>query len=381
MAVNGIRKSKLGVGIVGLHEGRTLLIALTQPVPRDPATSHTTDVGQVRTKYAYAVAGCDVREDKLAAARAVAPDLFYTQSYEELLRHPDVDLVCIYTPDPYHSEHIIKAFEAGKHVICTKPLVNSLEAAKQILKASRRTECRLLVGQSIRFFEPFIRQRAAYERNELGEIELLVAHYIHRMDWFYDKSPWAIDATDWVFSGLSHPVDLARWYLGRIVEVQAYGSRSLLGQQYQIKSFDIYAANLRSESGCIGQVMGHYGLHELATARNAIELVLFGSKGTSMAQYPDMRYIHTSSDGDVIEDPIYAKRAYYFNNEVHGMHYGEFANYVDYFAHTIIHDLPYSPSLEEGIETVCVLEAVRQSARTQKPVSVLPLLEEVGLFP
>ena len=46
-----------------------------------------------------------------------------------------------------------------------------------------------------------------------------------------------------------------------------------------------------------------------------------------------MRYIHTAPDGsEITEDPLYALRHYYFNSEVHGMHYGEFANYAEYFA-------------------------------------------------
>jgi predicted dehydrogenase len=72
-------------------------------------------------------------------------------------------------------------------VICTKPLVNSVADARRILAAARKTKRRLLVGQSTRFFEPFLRQRAAFERGELGALELVDAHYVHRMDWYYAK--------------------------------------------------------------------------------------------------------------------------------------------------------------------------------------------------
>jgi len=370
-------KQQLGVGVLGLHEGRTLLVALTHPVPRDPATDPH-DIGRMRAPHVRAVAGCDVSEDKINAARVVCPDLYYTTRYEEMLARDDVDIVCIYTPDHLHGQHIAQAFEAGKHVICTKPLVNSLEDARRILEAGRRTGRKLLVGQSTRFFEPFQRQRKAFERGELGELEFVDAHYIHRMDWFYEKSPWAATSTDWAFLCMSHPVDLARWYLGRIVEVHALGYRSSLAEQYGA-GFDIYSANLRAADGRIGRAMGHYGLHDLPTARNAIELMLYGSAGTSLAQYHDMRYVYTSPHGEVTEDPLYGKRAYYFNNEVHGMHYGEFANYAEYFAVALLEGRAYSPNLEEGVETVCVLEAVRRSARTGQPIHIEPLLREVGL--
>jgi predicted dehydrogenase len=374
---------QLGVGVVGLHEGRTLLVGLTHSAPdrmTHGAFLAAGAQGETRAPHARAVAGCDLSAEKVAAARADCPGLFYTERYEELLARPDVDIVAIYTPDHLHGEHIARAFAAGKHVICTKPLVNSLTDARRVLDAARASGRRLLVGQSTRFFEPFTRQRAAFERGEIGALELADAHYIHRMDWFYDKSPWSRSETDWIFLGMSHPIDLLRWYLGPVAEVHAYAAQSDLARRYDVRSPDIYTVQLRAASGRIGRAMGHYGLHELPSARNAIELVLYGSGGSSMAQYHDMRYLHTAPDGtEVTEDALYERRGYYFNHEMHGMHYGEFANYAEHFARAIIEDRPCSPELEEGVETLCIMEAARQSAASGRPVEVAPLMAEAGL--
>lgn len=368
-----------GVGVLGLHEGRTLLIAL-----------------ESRCAFARAVAGCDSNAVKIEASRRELPGLFYTDDYEAMLARPDVEIVAVYTPDHLHAEHVERAFEAGKDVICTKPLANSLEGAQRILGAGRRTGRRLLVGQSTRFFEPFRRQRAALERGEFGglnAVEMVDAHYIHRMDWYYRKSPWAATETDWVFLGLSHPVDLARWYLGRIRSVHALGMVSAMGRSFGVRGPDAYAVNLLAEDGRIARVMGHYGCHELPSARNCIECLVFASGGTSLAQYHDMRYLHSGgvvpgeggaafrpgTHAEIVEDFLYAGRHYYFNSEVHGMHYGEFANYADHFASGLIAGEPRSPDLEEGVETVCVMEAIRRSAESGGPVEIGPLLERVGL--
>lgn len=373
----------LGVGVVGLHEGRTLLLALN------------------RCAHAYPVAGCDLDAQKVAASKSELPDLMYTGDYEEMLGRPDVKIVAIYTPDSMHVEHITRAFEAGKDVICTKPLVNSLGDAQRVLETGRETGRRLMVGQSSRFFEPFVRQRRAFERGEMGEVELIDAHYIHRMDWYYEKSPWAAKETDWVFLGMSHPLDLLRWYLGRIETVQAFGAKSSMGGRLDVAGSDMYIVNVVSSDGVMGRAMGHYGAHELPTARNCIEMMLYGSEGTSLAQYHDMKYVYTGSDGanerrsdegeegcgfdagvmgEVTEDCLYAGRHYYFNSEVHGMHYGEFANYAEHFARAILSGEPNSPDLEEGIETVCLMEAVRRSAQSSGAlVEVAPLLCEVGV--
>lgn len=368
---------QLRIGVIGLHEGRTLLAALNCPIP---ATVGIARDEAYRAPHARVIAACDLDAARLADIHATFPDVFVTSDYDVLLQRDDVQIVAIYTPDDYHGEHIIRAFDAGKDVICTKPLVNSMADARRVLEAGRRTGRKLLVGQSTRFFESFRRQRAAFERGEVGQLEMVDAHYIHRMDWFYDKSPWAIDTSDWVYLGLSHPIDLLRWYLGPIAEVQAYGTYSALARQYGVKSYDIYTANLLSVDGRIGRVMGNYGVHELPSARNAIELVLYGSDGTSLAQYHDMRYYYTLPNGtECREDMLYDRRAYYFNNEVHGMHYGEFANYAEYFALAIQNNTRYSPGLEEGLETFCIMEAVRQSAQTGQPVAVAPLLAEIDL--
>lgn len=359
----GLEESKRkGVGVLGLHEGRTLLKGLN------------------RAGFARPVAGCDRDEEKLKAVRAEFPGLAFTTDYEKMLGMPEVEIVAIYTPDSFHGEHIAAAFRAGKDVICTKPLVNSMADARRILDSARKTGKKLLVGQSTRFFEPFLRQRRAFERGEVGELEFVDAHYVHRMDWFYEKSPWAATDTDWIFLGMSHPVDLLRWYLGPVGEVQAFGRRSGLGKSFGLEGFDIYAVNVRAVDGRIGRAFGHYGLHELPSARNAIELLLFGTRKTSLAQYHDMKYRYNADDGtEICEDPLYARRHYYFNSEIHGMHYGEFANYADYFAEALMEGRSFSPDLVEGLETFCVMEAVRQSAQTGVPVKVPPLLKELGL--
>jgi predicted dehydrogenase len=353
---------RLGVGVLGLHEGRTLLVGLE------------------RCSRAVAVAGCDLDAEKVEASRRERPELFYTAEYDELLARPEVEVVAVYTPDAHHGEHVVRAFEAGKDVICTKPLVSTMADARAVLEAGRRSGRRLLVGQSTRFFEPFLRQRAAFERGDLGEVELVDAHYLHRMDWYYRKSPWAARDTDWAFLGLSHPVDLVRWYLGRIEEVQAYGSRSRLGAEHGLAGYDLYTVNLRAADGRLGRALGHYGLEELPSARNAIELMLYGSGGTSQAQYHDMRHRFTAPDGtEVCEDSLYALRHWHFNSEVHGMHYGEFAQYAEAFCGALLDGTPCAPELEEGVETFCVMEAVRRSAAERQPVAVAPLLAEAGL--
>lgn len=352
-----------GLGVVGLHEGRTALMA------------------SLRTRNVRPVMGCDLDQATIASVRADFPDVAYTTDFDSMLANPAVDIVAIYTPDPTHASQIIAALDAGKHVVCTKPVVDSLESAAAVLEASRRNDGSLIVGQSTRFFESFRRQRRAFEAGGVGSVEVVEAHYTHRMDWYYDGRPWVANAADWIFLGMSHPLDLVSWYLGPIESVSAVGMRSKLARDSGGQSFDVVSANLQDVDGRIGRVFGHYGMHELPRARNSIECMLYGTEGTSLAKYHDMEFIHTGHDGvEHVEDALYEFRHYHFNNEVHGMHYGEFANYLQYFAEALLAGSSYSPGLEEGLRTVALMEATRRSvADGGGPVSLRPLLEQIGL--
>lgn len=346
-------EERYGVGVVGLHEGLTLLIALRAS-------------GMCR-----AVAGCDLAEDKRVAARAAVPGIFLTDDYSELLAREDVDIVAIYTPDPLHAEQIEKAFRAGKHVICTKPLINDPAQIERLLVVAKETGRRLQVGQSTRFYEPFQRQRELYENGHFGEVEVLDAFYNHRMDWYYEKSPWTVDQTHWAYLGLSHPVDLVRWYLGPIREVHAYGTKTSLGEQYGMRTPDAITVNLLGESGKIGRVFGNYGFHELPQARSMIECFLMGSNGSSLARYPELRFTYHDERGvEIDEDYHHAMSGYYFRHELKGMHYGEFCNYTDYFASRLRSGDANSPDLEEGLGTVLIMRAIVESLETGKPVVV-----------
>jgi predicted dehydrogenase len=344
-------EERLGVGVIGLHEGHTLLVALRE------------------SGLCRAVAGCDLDDSKRQSALGSSPGLFVTSEYEELLGREDVQIVAIYTPDPFHAEHIERAFDAGKHVICTKPLINDLADADRLVEASRRTRMRLQVGQSTRFYEPFQCQREHFERGSLGQIEVLDAHYNHRMDWYYEKSPWTLDKTHWAYLGLSHPVDLVRWYLGEIAEVHAIGTRTSLAKEYGMQTPDAICVNLKAKSGAIARVLGNYGFHELPRARSLIECFLMGSEGSSLARYPDLRFTYHDENGvEIEEDYHHSMAGYYYRHELKGMHYGEFCNYTDYFASRILSGEPNSPDLVEGLQTVRVMHAIVESLESGVPV-------------
>jgi predicted dehydrogenase len=358
----GVRRSfgslpedqKFGVGVIGLHEGHTMLVALRA------------------SGMCKAVAGCDVSAEKREFAKLAAPQVDVYEDYDAMLAREDVQIVAIYTPDKFHADHIERAFKAGKHVICTKPLINRTEEAERLRIAARDSGKRLQVGQSTRFYEPFQRQREEFEKGAIGLVEVVDAHYNHRMDWYYEKSPWTVTDTHWAYLGLSHPIDLVRWYLGPIREVHAVGTITSLGERHGMKTPDAICVNLIAENGRIGRVLGNYGFHELPKARALIECFLMGSEGSSLARYPDLRFTYHDARGvEVEEDFHHAMSGYHFRHELKGMHYGEFCNYADYFASKLVEGQPNSPDLEEGLSSIAVMRAVVASLETRAPIRIV----------
>ena len=55
-----------------------------------------------------------------------------------MLRHPNIDMIVVVTPDHLHREHTMLALDAGKHVLCEKPLGLTVEDGQQLLDASER---------------------------------------------------------------------------------------------------------------------------------------------------------------------------------------------------------------------------------------------------
>ena len=200
-----MRNGKLVLGALGLGEGRSIMSAAL--------SSERFELGCV----------CDLNEELCRERCKEFSYDRYTTDYNELLRDPDIDVIGIYTPDQLHATHIRMAMEAGKDVICTKPVLIDLKEAPALLKLQRETGKRLFVGQSTRFFESIRQQRARYDKGELGELVTVEAHYKSDSRWFLERA-WSRKAGfSWMYNFMIHAVDLAAWYLPQIEEVFGYG--------------------------------------------------------------------------------------------------------------------------------------------------------------
>jgi len=354
---------KLGLGVLGLGEGRSIISAGVH--------SEMWDVAKI----------CDVNID-LGNARCAEFGLAagkFTSSYDELLADPTVDVVGIYTPDHLHAEHTLRALNAGKHVICTKPFLDNLSRAREVLDTQRRTGRQVMIGQSSRFFESFDRQHQHFSTGAFGELNTVEAHYHADHRWFLEK-PWAREsAFKWLYGAMSHPADLVRWYLPDIVEVMGYSRLSENGRAGGLAHPDTFHYVVRSASGRIARVSGAYSGPTVPSQRDSgMTCVLRCANGASQADYWELRYSY-KLDGKAVIERFEGEEDHYFRFGGHSHHAGEYQNYIEYFARCLASGETPKPDIAEGIVTVAFLQAMEEASNSQQAVKLADILTRHGL--
>jgi len=94
-------------------------------------------------------------------------------SYEALIHDPDVDVVYIGTPHPFHKEHILLSLSAGKPVLCEKPLnINAVETAT-VIEAARKKNLFLMEAMWSRFLPALVKVRNLLAESVIGEVQIL----------------------------------------------------------------------------------------------------------------------------------------------------------------------------------------------------------------
>jgi len=250
--------SKLGIAIVG-----------------------TGMIGAVHRRAAL-LAGAEVRGVAASSpqrAQEVAQAWNVAHAYrdiEEVVSDPQVQVVHVCTPNHLHRAMAQAALEAGKHVICEKPLATTLEDAQALAALAARTGLVATVPFVYRY-HPVVREaRARIAQGELGPLHLIHGSYLQ--DWLLDPASnnWRVDpslgGTSRVFADIgSHWCDLVEWVSGeRFAEVsaafatviaergavtgQSFTTPAAGGTTQAVSSEDVATAMLRTSAGTLASL-------------------------------------------------------------------------------------------------------------------------------
>ncbi len=147
---------------------------------------HLEAVRRLEFVEAAAIAGRNAEAAQRLGAGFSVPKI--TTDYREILRDSAVDAVHICTPNAQHFPMAKDALQAGKHVICEKPLATSVEEGEELVALAAERGVRNCVCHNLRFYPMVQQMRAMREAGDLGEI--LVVQGTYFQDWLLYETDW-----------------------------------------------------------------------------------------------------------------------------------------------------------------------------------------------
>ena len=276
----------------------------------------------------------------------------HTTDYRKLLADDKIEMVSVCTPDHLHTEPVLAALKAGKHVFCEKPLATSLDDCRRIVEAVDRSGVKFLTGQILRFAPLFRSLKKLYESGTIGKAVFAESDYLH--DIRFLLGGWRSDpASQWdlTLAGGCHPIDLLRWIVGDVEEVFARGNKLCLTDLPS--PADNVLLSLRFANGAIGKVQLTSG----SPRPYALNFSIHGTKGTLV----NNKLFTEQIDGlqDFIPLPLPQESEFpYYGNEV--------AELIS----AIREDREPAVTALEGAHTVAVCLAGVESARKGQAIKV-----------
>ena len=313
----------------------------------------------------YAI--CDVADDlreRMAATHAPAKSY---RDYDAMLADPDVEAVIIATSDAFHVPASLRALEAGKHVLCEKPLGLTVEEVKELERAVAQSGKILQVGHMKRF-DAGLQAAKQFIDTRMGEMLALKAWYCdstHRYPMTDAVQPLIVSSANarkptenpkadlkkyYMLAHGCHLIDLARYFAGDIVEVDAR-----LNQRFGAYCWfvDVAFAN---------GALGHLDLTVAVRMDWHEGMQIYGENGSILGKIYNPWY-YKSSDVDIFDEADGSTR------RVLGADGHFYRRQLEGFASVILDGAPMTgATAADGVASVRNMVAIAQSARTGKPV-------------
>lgn len=329
----------------------------------------------------------------------------FETDWRKLVERDDIDLIDIVTPNNTHTEMAIAALEAGKHVLCEKPLALSLIDAERMLEVAKKSGTIHMVSHNYRFAPAVQFAKQLIDEGRLGKIHHIRAQYLQ--DFIMDpKEPltWRLNKDITGTGALgdigAHIIDLARFLVGEIKEVNGMletfvkerpigvmsgGLKATLeGEEMGEVTVDDAAIFMsRFESGAVGTFEA---TRFAGGNRNGNRFEINGEKGSIRWDLENMNNLEVYFVDD--ETGLQGFRTINCTEESHPYIDSYWpAGHIIGYEHTFLNliselmkgiEQGYSPepNFEDGAQNQAVLEAVQQSAQTRKWVNVSQLRED-----
>ena len=310
------------------------------------------------------VAVCDL---EAAKAEALAREWGWGRAYAdigEMLEREELDAVAVATPDRFHREPVVACLEAGKHVLCEKPLATTLEDGLAMKEAVGRSGRELMVnfGNRQRSRVQMLR-KLVVEDEAVGEVGNVYAELNERIG-KTDELAWAADTSP-IWFLLGHCVDTVRFVTGlEIVEVFGYQTRKLLPSRgLDTADTSVFVARLSNGGNAF---LGSSWIYPEDYGPDIdFSLRVLGSHGLVECQmHPHDLVVHT--------DRTRAVNYLYPYTDHRGRRENWWLQSTRYFVHCILTGQHPTPDVDDGLACLRVLLAMEGAAASGKPVAVGP---------
>ncbi|MEU0571491.1 Gfo/Idh/MocA family oxidoreductase [Nonomuraea sp. NPDC005983] len=325
-------------------------------------------------------------KERTAAAAAQLGWADTETDWRELVRRDDVQIVDICTPGDSHAEIAIAALEAGKHVLCEKPLANTVAEAEAMARAAAGAPGKSMVAFNYRRVPALALARRFVEEGRVGEIRHVRAAYLQ--DWIVDPEfplVWRLQK-DKAGSGAlgdigAHIVDAAQYVTGQhVVGVSALTETFVKQRPLAAESAGLGASAAGSTGPVtvddaalfIGRLSGgalaSFEATRFATGRkNAMRIEINGSLGSLAFDFEAMNELWFSEGGGGFERILVTEPDHPYVGAWwppgHGLGYEHtFTHEIKDFLEAIAQDTDPVPSFADGLRVQRVLAAVERSA-------------------
>jgi len=303
---------------------------------------------QARYAELLAIASRSSEKAKQAAARYGIPRSY--SSYEALLEDKDIDAVYIPLPNSLHASWTMRAAEAGKHVLCEKPIASHAEEARQMVAVCRRKGLALMDG----FFWPHhprtSRLREEIDRGVIGEVELVRGSF----SFLLELEPTNIRLQPELAGGCArdvgcYPVYGALWVFGRLPERVFATAQFMYGVDVAMQGVLDFGQGKAALFDCSFRLPFRQWLEIVGTEGRiwVREMWLPSDPATFVIEHADGRQQEVAISGV---------------NQITAM--------LDNFSLAVLEKRSPEPAPEKAVQIMQVLDALRESARSGQPVMV-----------
>lgn len=285
---------------------------------------------------AQLVAVADVRTEA-AKAMAEKAKCQSFDSYQSMLEGAQLDAVIVCTPPSTHPEICVHLLERKIHVLCEKPMSIKAKSAREMKAAADEHGVILTMASKFRFAEDVVKAKSIVASGILGDIVLFENAFTARVDmstrW---NSNAAISGGGVLIDNGTHSVDIMRYFLGPIAEVQVVEGRRIQGLSVE----DTVRIFVKSMSGVVGNIDLSWSINKELD----YYIRIYGSQGTISVGWKESKYRQATS-----QDWIVFGNGY---NKVQS-----FRSQIDNFAKAIRNQESLVITAEDGVASVEVIEA------------------------